>query len=45
MMTAGYAEPHTVEAEAARLIIGLGTDAANSNASGQRQAGFQARNE
>lgn len=45
MMIVGYAEPHTLAAEAARLIMDLGTDAANSNASGQRQAGFQARNE
>ena len=45
MTIAGCAEPHTVEAEAARLIMDLGTDASNSNASGERQAGFQARNE
>lgn len=45
MMIEGYAEPHTVEAEAAQLIMDLGTDAANSNASGQRPAGLQARNE
>ena len=45
MTTEGYAEPHTVEAEAAQLIMDLGPDASNSNASGQRQAGFQARNE
>lgn len=45
MMIEGHAEPDTVAAEAARLIMDLGTDAANINASGQRQAGFQARNE
>ena len=45
MMIEGYAVPHTVEAEAAGLIMDLGRDAANINASGQRQAGFQARNE
>ena len=45
MMIEGYAGPHTVEAEAARLIMDLGTDGSNSNASGQRQASFQARNE
>ena len=44
MMIEGHAEPHTLAAEAARLIMRLGPDAANSNASG-RQAGFQARNE
>ena len=45
MTIEGYAEPHTVEAEAAGLIRDFGTDASNSNASGQRQVGFQARNE
>ena len=45
MMIEGYAVPHTVEAEAAGLIMDLGTDASNSNASGERPAGFQARNE
>lgn len=45
MMIEGDAEPHTVEAEAARLIMDFGTDASNSNGSGERQAGFQARNE
>ena len=47
MMIEGYAVPHTVEAEAeaARFIMDLGRDAANSNASGERPAGFQAQNE
>ena len=45
MMIEGHAEPDTVAAEAARLIMDLYTDVSNSNASGQRQAGFQARNE
>ena len=44
-MIKGHAEPHTVAAEAAGLIMDLGTDASDSNASGRRQAGFQARNE
>ena len=45
MMIAGYAVPHTVEAEAARFIMDLGRDAANINASGERQASLQAQNE
>ena len=34
MMAEGYAEPHTLAAEAAWLIMDLAPDAANSNASG-----------